>query len=557
MTSADRPSYAIFYVEDAYSFRENVMGRQSAGIGFLRAMAATQPKRIWCYASKPERARTFREDLAAAGAPATEVAFVPFVDPHRLAEPGLLYRPDPNIVENAWARLRAASPRAYSLCGVTHTTASHGAMTMLTDLLTAPVESWDALVCTSRAVRDSARTLIERQAEYLRERLGATRLSLPQMPVIPLGVHAQDYAGLRAEREPARSALGIGADRIVVLFVGRLSFHAKAHPLPMYLGLEAAARHAPITLVQAGWFANESIERAFREDAARLCPSVEYRVVDGRDPAALRQAWASADIFTSLSDGIQETFGLTPIEAMAAGLPVVVSDWDGYRDTVRDGIDGFRVATLAPQAGQGGDLADLFSDGATTYDLYCGQAGQFVAVDVEAAGRAYTALATDADLRRRMGEAGRARAAAQFDWAEIFRRYQDLWMDLAERRRSAPDLAPALSRRRRPDREDPFTVFASYPTHPLRDATEFRRRPGAAETAKAGPGLATVSFAAAVLPGPDFVAALLALLPEGAWVSAGEIAAAMPRKSPVAVARTLAWLAKIGAVDFRAGPGPA
>lgn len=557
MIRVDKACVAIFYIEDAYSFRHNVMGRQSAGIGFLRAIAATQPDRLWCYAAEPEKARIFRDDLAAAGSPGTEVAFLPFVEPQRLAEPGLLYRPDPNIVENAWTRLRAASPRAYSLCGVTHTTASHGAMTMLTDLLTAPVESWDALICTSRAVRDSARTLLERQAEYLRERLGATRLSLPQMPVIPLGVHVADYDGLAAEREPARATLGIAPERIVVLFVGRLSFHAKAHPLPMYRGLETAARHAPITLVQAGWFANEPIERAFREDAARLCPSVEYRVIDGRDPAALRQAWAGADIFTSLSDGIQETFGLTPIEAMAAGLPVVVSDWDGYRDTVRDGIDGFRIPTLAPSPGQGGDLADRFADGTLSYDLYSGQAGQFVAVDVEAAGRAYTALATDADLRRRMGEAGRARATAQFDWAEIFRRYQDLWLDLSERRRSAPDLAPPLTRRRRPDREDPFTVFASYPSHPLRERTEFRRRPDAEVIALTSPGLATVSFAAPVLPGPDFAAAVLACLPEDAWVSAGRIAAALPRKSPLGIARTLAWLAKVGALDFRPGPDPA
>ena len=26
---------------------------------------------------------------------------------------------------------------------------------------------------------------------------------------------------------------------------------------------------------------------------------------------------------------------------MAAGLPLVVSDWSGYRDLVRDGVDGF------------------------------------------------------------------------------------------------------------------------------------------------------------------------------------------------------------------------
>ena len=55
---------------------------------------------------------------------------------------------------------------------------------------------------------------------------------------------------------------------------------------------------------------------------------------------------ASSDIFISLSDNFQETFGITPLEGMASGLPVVVSDWDGYRDTVRDQIDGFTIPTI-------------------------------------------------------------------------------------------------------------------------------------------------------------------------------------------------------------------
>ena len=42
---------------------------------------------------------------------------------------------------------------------------------------------------------------------------------------------------------------------------------------------------------------------------------------------------------------MQESFGLTPIEAMAAGLPRVISDWDGYRDSVNDGEDGFLIRT--------------------------------------------------------------------------------------------------------------------------------------------------------------------------------------------------------------------
>ena len=43
---------------------------------------------------------------------------------------------------------------------------------------------------------------------------------------------------------------------------------------------------------------------------------------------------------------------------MAAGIPVVVSDWDGYRYTVTDGVEGFLIPTLAPsRARQGVELA--------------------------------------------------------------------------------------------------------------------------------------------------------------------------------------------------------
>ena len=54
----------------------------------------------------------------------------------------------------------------------------------------------------------------------------------------------------------------------------------------------------------------------------------------------------AASYSLSLVDCLQETFGLTPIEAMASRLPVVVSDWNGYRDTVVEGRTGYRVPKL-------------------------------------------------------------------------------------------------------------------------------------------------------------------------------------------------------------------
>jgi hypothetical protein len=103
---------------------------------------------------------------------------------------------------------------------------------------------------------------------------------------------------------------------------------------------------------------------------------VALHVLDGRLPDVKAGIWSAADVFTLLIDNVQETFGLAPVEAMAAGLPVVVTDWDGFKDTVRDGIDGFRVPTALPQPPLGLDLALGYEAGQTSYDTYVGERGQ-------------------------------------------------------------------------------------------------------------------------------------------------------------------------------------
>ena len=111
----------------------------------------------------------------------------------------------------------------------------------------------------------------------------------------------------------------------------------------MYKALENAVRitKKEVVLIECGWHANESIAKAFDDAASKICPNIKKQFLDGRNLKNRKLAWSSADIFSSLSDNIQETFGITPIEAMASGLPVVVSDWDGYRDSVRHGVDGY------------------------------------------------------------------------------------------------------------------------------------------------------------------------------------------------------------------------
>lgn len=461
--------FAFHYAPDGYSTAgPRLMGRQAAGAGLLRAIA-TAPglESVGCFAGGQAHAAEGERLLREYGYRG-DVEWIAQGRPQDVARYGTLYHPSPGIERLAWRRL-GLGERRYSLCGITHTTASHAVMTSLANLLVAPVRSWDAVICTSRVVRDSVRRVLERQAEYLSARLGAQRFELPQLPLIPLGVHAADFDVDDTRRATVRRRLGIEADDVAFLFLGRLSFHAKAHPQQIYAALEAAAPDAAarggrrVHLVLCGWFANEAIDKAFHEAAAQLCPSVKLSVLDGRVAANQLDAWAAADVFISLADNVQETFGLTPLEAMAAGLPCIVSDWNGYRDTVRDGVDGYRIPTVMPDAGAGLDLAQRYDDGVDSYDAYCGHTSQAVALDGAALAQACARLADDADLRRRLGANARRRVHAEFDWAVVFGRYRALWHELDERRRADAALGSALPAVV-PDRLDPFELFATYPT---------------------------------------------------------------------------------------------
>jgi glycosyltransferase involved in cell wall biosynthesis len=540
---------AIYYHPEAYTTAgPKLMGRNAAGESFLRGfLTHSTATEFWAQVQRPEHAQHFAKSVRSAGRE-EPVKAVDKTSLAALAQAGVVYHPGPGIGEHAFHRA-AYGHGAWSLCGITHTTSSAGAMDALAALITAPVQPWDALICTSTAVKDNVTRLLQAQVDYLKERLGISKIILPQLPVIPLGIHTADFVFSADQKAAARAALGVSPDALVVLFMGRLSFHAKAHPLAMYQALEAAAQASgkSIVLVECGWHANDFIAKAYADAARLACPSVRVVTLDGRKAEDRQTAWAGADVFCSLSDNIQETFGIVPIEAMAAGLPVVVSDWDGYKDTVRDGIDGFRIPTVMPQAGLGGDLALRHALEIDTYDMYCGHTCSLVAVDVQAAAAAFEKLFNDPELRRQMGEAGKQRAQQVYDWKTVIAQYESLWASLNEMRVSqAKDLQPLPHPW--PARMDPFHAFASYPTQALTPQTLLALVDADATTAMqramAYRQLSMVDFAKAILPTEDEIASVLQALSHPQTAQA--LLAGISQERQAFVFRSLAWLLKLG-----------
>jgi glycosyltransferase involved in cell wall biosynthesis len=435
-------------------------------------------------------------------------------------------------------------------------------MDAISELITAPVQAWDAVICTSKAVKDNVSKLLQAQVNMLQERLGISKLVLPMLPVIPLGIHTQDFMFTDAQKKAARLTLKANDNTLVVLFMGRLSFHAKAHPLAMYQALQIAAQTVKVSgknikLIECGWHANEFIEKAYRDAALHACPDVEVITLDGRKAKDRETAWAGADVFCSLSDNIQETFGIVPIEAMASGLPVVVSDWDGYKDTVRHEVDGFRIRTTMPEAGLATDMALRHALEIDTYDMYCGHTCSLVSVDIDQAAQAFVKLFESSSLRQTMGAAGRLRAQEVYDWRVIIAQYEALWAEQQSARTAALEntaTPPVKLTHPWPARMDPFYAFASYPTQALTANTVLCLADASVEAATARiqtyQGMAMVSFAKWVMPNDAEIVAVLKQASSGPQSAQNLVVQINEARKPF-VFRTLVWFLKLGVLKVQ------
>ncbi len=538
---------AIYYAPDGYNIeRENLMGRASAGHGLLRAASlAHADKPIYAYTTSEKFAQNFGK-VVKEFCPTAQPLWLQPSHLQKLSEIGTLYRPDTVLSMEANYRLRAGS-NAYSICGVAHTISTHRPMEAITEYLTAPLFPWDAMICTSRAVKAAADYLLEQQYSYMQWRFGLqNKPATLQLPIIPLGVHCDQFAFTPEQKQAARAALGIADNVVVCLFVGRLTFYEKAHPMAMYQAVEAVATSTgtPIVMLECGWTANAHIENAYHVARATCMQSAQAMSVDGRDAGKRNAAWAAADIFISLSDNIQETFGLTPIEAMAAGLPVIATDWDGYRDTVRHNVDGFLIPTLTPQPEIVEDLAAHFESTADGYGVYCGKASALTSVDHEALFGALKLLVMDSNLRKRLGDAGRARAREVFDWPVIFRAYQGLWHELKAIRQREAKSFKRYAAGFAPAKPNPFRVFANYPSKMLKSNDRVIL---GSFTADVGVTMQQPmqNFMGDFLPSPDTCKALLAYVSQAKPSAAVEDICKHMTMEPRHTHRAISWLLKM------------
>ena len=216
-------TFALYYQADAYSIsKKKLMGRNAAGSSFLRALLdyGFKDKEVVSYTESDACSRNL-EDIISQHHRQLQLRQINKLNMGALAASEGLYYPGPDISRLANYR-SLFSCYDWSLCGITHTTSSAAAMDAVASWATSPVYPWDAIICTSSAVKSNVEVVLQAQIDLLQERLGITRIVLPQLPIIPLGIHTNEFSFSAKEKVAARQRIGASTDALVVLYTGRL-----------------------------------------------------------------------------------------------------------------------------------------------------------------------------------------------------------------------------------------------------------------------------------------------------------------------------------------------
>ncbi len=211
-----------------------------------------------------------------------------------------------------------------ALMGTEHNVwSSHHPATRWANRVTLPLE--DITIAVSDEVRASMPARLAERTE-----------------VVIHGVDVDDIAGRRGERDAARAELGIERDELLVVTVANLRAN-KDYPTMLAAARRLTDAGEPVRFMSVG---QGPLAVQLEQERDRLSLGDRFHFLGYReDPVRVLVA---ADVFclSSRFEGLP----ISLLEAMAAGLPVVVTGVGGIPSVVTDGKEGRLVPAGDPAA---------------------------------------------------------------------------------------------------------------------------------------------------------------------------------------------------------------
>jgi glycosyltransferase involved in cell wall biosynthesis len=328
------------------------------------------------------------------------------------------------------------------------------------------------------------------RARWIQARACPGESRLPPVMVLPHGVAAGAIAA--GDRARGRARLGVDGATRLILSLNRLSPRKLDYRQLLAAYAAVRATRPGLVLVLAGGVSSDDREMvaATLRWARELGVDDSVRVFEHLDERDKPDLLAAADAMVSTAVNPQESFGLALLEGAAAGLPIVTTDWNGYRETLPQDYRRWSVATIGSPA-----LARQLDWRAGDAGLSRASAADFDGL----VGALHDALEPPPGLSERARHWARQR-----DWAFVAKALVALWDEVATGR-TAFRVDPSMT-----DVDSPISGLA---THSLRRSTRLRTTGHAA-------GVAPLQCSDGRPVPPAVLAEVSSLCAEGAPLSA-------------------------------------
>jgi len=293
---------------------------------------------------------------------------------------------------------------------------------------------FDSIFCCSEAVKKTLSIYFELiQSYYQVEQYPYEG----QMLVTPHGIDGDFFRKNKISQIAAKKKFKLAHDSMVILYFGRISVALKKDILPLISIFNEILKSNPekkIYLLIAG--NNEELQKNnFFHKRHLLIETylkelkLEKNIHFYNCPSDIIKVhlFSAADIFISLSDSIQESFGLSIIEAQASGIPVIASDWNGYRDLIKNKQNGFLIPTYWQK--------DVELDNMSKYkkiEYYHYRQAQSVAIDMNQLKNILEKVIFNKDFLR-MLKKNTTKYSMEYDWSNSLKKYEENWVYLSEK----------------------------------------------------------------------------------------------------------------------------
>jgi UDP-glucose:(heptosyl)LPS alpha-1,3-glucosyltransferase len=164
------------------------------------------------------------------------------------------------------------------------------------------------------------------------------KINPDRVAVIHPGINLTDYAHKNKGdvSRTVRRALGIGTDEPVIIFAS-MNFEIKGLDDILLTLAQLKKQNSKFKLIVAGKGNIKKYKKMAKE--AEISSNVIFTGVVSKDK--LIDLYLAGDLYMMLSKF--DTFGMVVLEAMAAGLPVMISSHVGAKDLVQEDKNGFII----------------------------------------------------------------------------------------------------------------------------------------------------------------------------------------------------------------------